>query len=81
MALKHFNRLLIILSFTVNCFPPLIRDKESGVKEDDDVTETNDDIDEADFEAMIRDYEMEFPDLGLGATETVREDINDANDN
>jgi hypothetical protein len=75
---KHFNRLLVILSYTVNCFPPLIRDKESGVKEDDDVTETNDDIVEADFEAMIRDYEIEFPDLGVGATETVGEDINES---
>ena len=75
---KHFNRLLVILSYTVNCFPPLIRDKESGVKEDDDVTETNDDIDEAAFEAMIRDYETEFPDLGVGATETVGEDINES---
>ena len=75
---KHFNRLLVILSFTVNCFPPLIRDKESGVKEDDDVTETNDDIDEAAFEAMIRDYETEFPDLGVGATETVGEEVNES---
>ena len=78
MVPKHFNRLLVILSYTVNCFPPLIRDKESGVKEDDDVTETNDDIDEAAFEAMIRDYETEFPDLGVGATETVGEDINES---
>ena len=78
MVPQHFNRLLVILSYTVNCFPPLIRDKESGVKEDDDVTETNDDIDEAAFEAMIRDYETEFPDLGVGATETVGEEANES---
>ena len=73
MVPKHFNRILVILSYTVNCFPPLIRDKESGVKEDDDVTETN-----ADIEAMIRD--IRFPDLEVGATETVGEDNIDTND-
>ena len=38
------------------------------------VTKTNDDIDEANFKAMIRD---EFHDLNVGATETISKNNND----
>ena len=48
--------------------------EDSLVEEDDDVPETNDHIDEAYVEAMIRD--IRFPDLEVGATETV-DDTND----
>ena len=45
---RHCNKLLIILSYTVNMFPPLIRDKnctfEENVEKEDDLT--NEEIDE-----------------------------------
>ena len=54
---KHCNKLLVILSYTVNCFPALIRDPNciynEKVEEEEELT--NEEID-----AIIKDFEEEF---------------------
>ena len=58
---RHFNKLLIILSYTVNNFGPLIRDKNCMYEEE---VEKEDDIDEDDLEAILKEFENAFEDLG-----------------
>ena len=54
---KHCNKLLVILSYTVNCFPALIRDPNciynEKVEEEEELT--NEEID-----AIMKDFEEEF---------------------
>ena len=53
---KHINKLLIILSYTVNNFGPLIRDKNCMYEE----VEREDDLNEEDFDNILKEFEQEF---------------------
>ena len=58
---RHCNKLLIILSYTVNLFPPLIRDKnctyDEKVENEDDLT--NEEIDEIFRQISEEDQDQE----------------------
>ena len=58
---KHFNKILIVLAFTVNNFGPLIRDKNCMYEEE---VEKEDDINEDDLDAILREFDNAFEDLG-----------------
>ena len=68
---KHFNRLLIILSYTCNFMGPLIKEKELETIEeniDEEDIEENDDISD-DFESILSTFHAKFPNLGLQSDE------------
>ena len=57
---KHCNKLLVILSYTVNLFPPLIRDPNCTYNEN---VEEEDELTSAEMEAILKDLEeFEFSD-------------------
>ena len=55
---RHCNHLLIILCYTVNCFPALIRDKNCLF---DEKVEEEDDMTIEDVDSILNDFENEFP--------------------
>ena len=59
---KHFNRLVVILCFTVNSFGPLIKEKDldklSEKVNEADIDESKDDDEiEEDFEALLNHFQ------------------------
>ena len=54
---KHCNKLLVILSYTVNCFPPLIRDPNCTY---DEKVEEEEELTNEEIEAIMKDFEEEF---------------------
>ena len=52
---KHFNKLIVILSYTVNQFGPLIRDKNTFMEK----VEDEDDLEE-DIDAIMAEFENQF---------------------
>ena len=53
---KHFNKVLIILAFTVNNFGPLIRDKNCMYEH----VENEEDLTEQDINEILKEFENEF---------------------
>ena len=60
---KHFNKLVIILAYTVNQFGPLIRDENCSYKEQ---VEKEDDITEDYIDDLLRNYDDAFPNADDG---------------
>ena len=64
---RHFNKLLVILSYTCNNFGPLIKEKQlSGLEKkiEDEVIDSEDDEDAHDtVDAILKDFDSQFPDL------------------
>ena len=55
---KHCDKLLVILCFTVNIFPPLIRDKNVMY---DEKVEEEDDLTAEEIDSILNDFEERFP--------------------
>ena len=60
---RHFNKLVIILAYTVNQFGPLIRDENCSYKEQ---VEQEDDITEDYIDDLLRNYDNAFPNADDG---------------